>query len=203
MAGSGSAARSLDRIGESHEPFGDDTMPGMRIRLVTSLLMFVFLTACGQQSLGGVGSLPVQTGANGDLPAPPSSEPAGNGNGSVDCATIKTAAQQLLAIQFLAQLTTPETIEAIKSKQIGNLDLDAFLAGMHDLHALDSHSSPLGDPKAAIDFYEEAGKAAQTLFGTEPVTQAAIDTYSQKVGTVDAFLSHQIAISGAMSAAGC
>jgi hypothetical protein len=81
--------------------------------------------------------------------------------------------------------------------------LDTFLAGMHDLHALDSYSSPLGDPKAAIDFYEEAGKAAQVLFATDPITQAAIDTYNLKVGSVADFLSHQVAISGAIGAAGC
>ncbi|MGZ6274100.1 MAG: hypothetical protein ACXWM8_07405, partial [Candidatus Limnocylindrales bacterium] len=121
----------------------------------------------------------------------------------VDCAAITTAAQQLIAIQFFAQLNTPDTIASIKSKQIGNLDLDAFLAGMHDLHALDAYSSPLGDPKAAIDFYEKAGQAAQTLFATDPVTQAAIDTYLENVGTVADFLSHQIAISGAIDAAGC
>ncbi len=64
-------------------------------------------------------------------------------------------------------------------------------------------TSPLGDPKAAIDTYEKAGEAAKVLFATEPVTQAAIDTYNQNVGSVGEFLSHQIAISGALDAAGC
>ncbi len=201
MTGKGTDVPSLDRIGESHEAFGDDTMPGMRIRLVIPVLFIVLLAACGG---GGTASGANPAATAGQTSAgQPADTAAPAGNGSVDCTTIKTAAQQLLAIQFLAQLTTPDTIEAIKSKQIGNLDLDAFLAAMHDLHALDSHASPLGDPKAAIDFYEEAGKAAQTLFATEPVTQAAIDTYSQKIGTIDDFLSHQIAISGAMSDAGC
>ena len=47
------------------------------------------------------------------------------------------------------------------------------------------------------------GKAAQTLFATDPITQAAIDTYNQNVGTVAEFLGHQVAISGAIGAAGC
>ncbi len=106
-------------------------------------------------------------------------------------------------VQLLAQLRTPDAIEAVRTKQIGNLDLDAFLAAMHTLHALDGRSSVLGDPKAAIDTYETAGKAAQVLFATDPMTQAAIDTYNQNVGTLTEFLGHQGAIAGAMDAAGC
>jgi hypothetical protein len=41
------------------------------------------------------------------------------------------------------------------------------------------------------------------LFATEPMTQAAIDTYTPNVGTVSDFLGHQVAIAGAMDAAGC
>lgn len=106
-------------------------------------------------------------------------------------------------IQFLAQLKTPDTIASIKAKQIGNLDLDTFLAAMHELHALDSYASPLGDPKAAIDFYEKAAKAAQVLFATDPMTQAAIDTYNENVGTITDFLGHQSAISAAIGEVGC
>ena len=158
----------------------------MRIKLVVPVLLVVLLAACG----GG-------TASSGN-------PPASNGQaGTVDCAAIDTAAQQLLAVQFLAQLKTPDTIEAIKAKEIGNLDLDAFLAAMEDLHALDSFESPLGDPKAAIEVYETAGKAAKVLFATEPLTQAAIDTYNQSVGTVTEFLGHQVAIAGALDAAGC
>jgi hypothetical protein len=52
--------------------------------------------------------------------------------------------------------------------------------------------------------YEQAANAAKVLFATEPITQAAIDAYNQdNVGTVGDFLSHQIAISGAMDEAGC
>jgi hypothetical protein len=176
----------------------------MRIRLVIPVLLVAVLAACGSGSNGGAPTVTSSAAAGqaaSGQPAADTAAPAGNGN--VDCAKITTAAQQLLMIQFLAQLKTPDTIESIKRKQIGNLDLDAFLAGMHELHALDSYASPLGDPKAAIDFYEEAGKAAQVLFATDPLTQAAIDTYNQHVGTVPEFLNHQIAISGAMGAAGC
>ena len=106
-------------------------------------------------------------------------------------------------MQLLAQLRSPDTAEQLKTKQIGNLDLDAFLAAMHDLHALDGYSSALGDPKAAIDTYEDAAKDAQAMFATEPITQASVDAYVAKIGTITDFLGHQIAISGAMDAAGC
>jgi hypothetical protein len=106
-------------------------------------------------------------------------------------------------VQFLAQLKDPDTIESIKTRHIGGLELDTFLASMGKLHALDPYSSALGDPKAAIDFYEKAANAARVLFATDPMTQAAIDTYNQNVGTVGDFLGYQVAISGALDAAGC
>ena len=61
----------------------------------------------------------------------------------------------------------------------------------------------LATPRRSIDFYETAGEAAQVLFATDPITQAAIDTYNENVGTVSEFLGHQIAISGAIDEAGC
>ena len=175
----------------------------MRIKLVVPVLLVALLAAaCGG---GGTASSanPSPAGGSQAPAAQPSDAAAPAGNGKADCAKIKTAAANLLMVQLLAQLRTPDAIEPIKTRQIGNLDLDQFLASMHDLHALDAYSSPLGDPKAAIDFYEEAGKAAQTLFATDPITQAAIDAYNQHVGTVADFLGHQGAIAAAMSAAGC
>lgn len=165
----------------------------MRIKLVLLLLVAGLLAAC---SSGGTASSSNPSATDGQAST-------GQGSGSVDCDKINTAAQQLLAIQFLAQLKNPDTIQSIKTKSIGNLDLDAFLAAMHDLHALDSHASALGDPKPAIEVYETAAKAAKVLFATDPMTQDAIDTYNLNVGEVTDFLGHQIAISGAMDAAGC
>jgi len=161
----------------------------MRIRFAVIALLVAILAACG--SGGAPNANPSSAGST-----PP-------GGGSVDCAAIKTAAQQLLAVQFLAQLRNADTIEQIRTGQIGGLDLDKFLAAMNELHVLDSYASPLGDPKAAIDLYVKAGKAAQVLFATEPMTQAAIDTYNENVGTVGEFLGNQVAISGAIDAAGC
>jgi hypothetical protein len=172
----------------------------MRTRLVIPALLVFLLAACGSSGTASTANPTASDGQASSSQQPGSTAPAG---GNVDCATIRTAAQKLLMVQLLAQLRTPDTIEQIKTKQIGGLDLDAFLAAMHDLHALDAYSSPLGDPKAAIDFYEKAGRAAQVLFATDPITQAAIDTYNQNVGTVAEFLGHQIAISGAVDAAGC
>lgn len=173
----------------------------MRTNLVLPVVLVVLLAGCGSSSTGPTNGNPSAAGSQASSGQPSSSAPAGNGK--VDCATLKIAAQQLLMVQFLAQLKDADAIEQIKTKQIGNLDLDAFLAGMHELHALDSSVSPLGDPKAAIDIYEKAGTAAKVLFATEPMTQAAIDAYNQNVDTVGDFLGHQMAISGAMSAAGC
>jgi len=166
----------------------------MHIRLAASVLAVALVAACG-------GAIPGST-SNANPPASGSTS-TGQSAGQVECAAITTAGQQLFAVQLLAQLTTPDTIEAIRDKEIGNLDLDAFLSAMGELHALDAYTSPLGDPKAAIDVYEKAGAAAKVLFATEPITQAAIDTYNQNVGTVGDFLGRQIAISGAIDEAGC
>jgi hypothetical protein len=162
----------------------------MKTKVALPLLFAVMLAACG-----GTGG-PASTAKN---------QPAAtqkSGNGSVDCAKVKAATAQLIGLQFLAQLTTPETVASIKS--IGNLDIDALLSALGDLHALDSVSTPLGDAKASIDAYEKAAKAAKALFAMDPVTQAAIDAYNKdNVGTVADFLGKQIAISGALDAAGC
>jgi hypothetical protein len=175
----------------------------MRMRLVATALLVALLAACGGGSSATASNANPSATNNQTATGQPSDTTPPAGNGNVDCTAIKTAAQQLLAVQFLAQLKTADTIEQIRDKKIGNLDLDAFLAGMGELHVLDSYSSPLGDPKAAIDFYEKAGTAGQVLFATDPITQAAIDTYNENVGTIPEFLSHQAAIAGAMDAAGC
>jgi hypothetical protein len=170
----------------------------MKTRLALSaLLLTAVLAACGASATGAPPS------ANATSGAPTSAASAPAGNGSVDCVKVKAAAVELLGVQWLAQLKTADTISSVKTKQIGNLDLDAFLSAMHDLHALDSYSSVLGDPKAAIDVYETAGNAAKTLFAVDKPTQADIDAYNANVGTATAFLGHQVAIAGAMDAAGC
>lgn len=183
-------------------PGGEDYTPAMR-RLVVPTLLVVLLAACGSSNSGAPSAAVPTAPTIGAPSAPPADTAAPAGKGSVDCTAIKTAAQQLLAIQLLGQLKDADGIEAIKTKQFGNLDVDQFLAAMHELHALDSYTSALGDPKAAIDTYEKAGQAAKVLFATEPVSQAAIDTYNQGIGPLSEFLGHQIAISGALDAAGC
>lgn len=165
----------------------------MKTRLVAPLLLIVLLAACD-------GAGPGATTKSGETAATATTAKPG---AKVDCAAITTAAQQLIAVQFLAQLNSPDAIASIKSKEIGNLDLDAFIAGMQTLHALDAYPTVLGDPKPAIDFYIKAATAAKVLFAAEPVTQAAIDTYMQNVGTIGDFIGHQAAISGAIGQAGC
>jgi hypothetical protein len=102
----------------------------MSTRLVVPTLLIVLLAACGSSS--GATSSPGRPAT----PTPAAST-APAGNGKVDCTALKAAAPQLLMLQLLAQLTTMDNVESIRTKQIGNLDVDAFLAAMHDLHALD------------------------------------------------------------------
>lgn len=159
----------------------------MKMKSAVTLLLAICLAAC--------------SGAPGST-AKGSTATQKPGGGTVDCAKLTAAASQLIGIQLLAQLTTPDAIESIKS--IGNLDIDKLLTALGDLHALDSISSPLGDAKASIDFYQKAAKAAKALLAMDPVTQVAIDAYNKdNVGTVADFLGKQIAISGAMGEAGC
>jgi hypothetical protein len=168
-------------------------MPAMHLRFA-SIALVLLVAACG-----GSGSGATSNPNNGQ----PTSKPGGGGGATVDCAAIKTAAVELLGIQLLAQIKTPDTAASIKAKEIGNLDPDKMLAALATLHALDNVSTPLGDPKAAIDVYEKAAQAAKVLFAKDPMTQADVDTYFATVGTVGDFLGHQVAISGAMSEAGC
>ncbi len=174
----------------------------MRIKLVTPILFIALVAACGG---GGTSSTtkPAATNAQASTGAPADSA-APAGNGSVDCTKVKAAvADILVSVQLLAQLHDPDGVAAVKSKTIGNFDPDQFLADLKDLHALDGQTSVMGDPKAAIDAYEQAGQAAKVLFAADPVTQADIDTYNKSVGTLTEFLGHQTAIAGAMDAAHC
>jgi hypothetical protein len=154
----------------------------MQIKLLfPAALIVVLVTACGGSTAATNPPPAASQAATGQASNPPA-------GGKVDCAVLKTAAVELLGVQLLAQLKTPDTVASIKSKTIGNLDPDRFLAAMQTLHALDSYKSALGDPKPAIEAYEKAATAAKVLFATEPIP---------------AFLGHQGAIAGAMDAAGC
>jgi len=187
----------------------------MRTRRHAAVLLVGFalvLAACGGGS-SDAGSSDGASGSGAKSTTTPTSYDSGSGSdsgsdsgskgGKVDCAEIKTAAQQLLSIQLLAQLNSPENVAAVKDGTIGNYDSAAFLDGMKTLHQLDGYSSPLGDPKAAIDAYEAAAQQAQTLLDADPPTQDALDAYMASIGTTAEFLGHQTAISGAMDAAGC
>jgi len=175
----------------------------MRTRLLLStLLAALLLSACnaggGAVSTAKSSTAPARTaGAPADTAAPA-------GGGTVDCTAVKAAlAKIIVSVQLLAQMRDPSGVDAVQSKTMGNFDPDEFLAALHELHALDGQTSVMGDPKAAIDAYEDAGQAAKALFATKPVTQAAIDAYNTHVGTIAEFLGHQGAIAGAMDSAHC
>ena len=163
----------------------------MKTKVPSLVIVLASLVACGGAVPGGTST--TQTTTKATTPQ----------SGSVDCAAMKTAGEQLLGIQLLAQMTTPETVASIKDKEIGNLDPDKLLAALATLHALDNVSSPLGDAKAAIEVYEKSAEAAKVLFAKETVTQADVDEFYKTVGTIGAFLGHQMAISGALGEAGC
>ena len=167
-------------------------MRRMKKHLVALVAVFV-LAGCG-----GGGAVATSNSNNGQ----PTSKPAGGGT-AVDCAAMTTAAQQLLGIQLLAQMTTPELVESIKKNQIGALDPDKMLAALATLHALDGVTSQFGDVKSAIEVYEKSATAAKVLFAKSNVTQADVDEFYKTVGSLNDFLGHQVAISGAMSEAGC
>lgn len=175
----------------------------MRTRLLLStVLCTVLLAACS----GGGGSAstarPATNAQASSGPAADTAAPAGGG--SVDCTAVKAAlAKIIVSVQLLAQMRDPASVEGVQSKTIGNFDPDEFLGALHELHALDGQTSVMGDPKAAINAYEDAGQAAKALFATKPVTQAAIDAYNTHVGTIAEFLGHQGAIAGAMDSAHC
>ena len=162
----------------------------MKTNLALSIVLAAVVAACGGAG-GPASTAKGQPGATQQ-----------QGGGKVDCTKLKAAAAQLISIQLLAQLTTPESIESIKS--MNSFDVNGLITALGDLHALDGVSSPLGDAKTSIDAYENAATAAKALLAMNPVTQAAIDAYNKdNVGTVADFLGKQIAISGAMSEAGC
>ena len=129
----------------------------MRTRLLlTTLLGAVLLAACsgggGSASTAKPSTAPAQTAAA------PADSAAPAGGGSVDCTAVKAAmAKIIVSVQLLAQMRDPDGVDAVKSKTIGDFDPDEFLAALHELHALDGQTSVMGDPKAAIDAYEDAG----------------------------------------------
>lgn len=176
-------------------------------RHATALLvgLALLLAACGGGSSDAGGSSDGGSGSDTTAPKDGGSD-SGSDSGSkgdVDCEEIKTASQQLLSVQLLAQLNSPDNVAAVKEGTVGTFDPDEFLAGMETLHQLDGYSGPLGDPGPAIDAYEDAATQAKALLDADPPTQEAIDAYMESIGTTGEFLGHQVAISGALDEAGC
>jgi glucose/arabinose dehydrogenase len=180
----------------------------MRTKLLLPAVLAVALAGCGAS--GAATQAPAQSGVATSAPthapaATDASTQAPAANGSVDCTKVKAALADLIVpIQLMAQIHDPSAVDSFEKGTIGpKLDPDKILADLADLHALDSVSTPLGDPKAAISAYEDTANALKTLFATSPATQAAVDTYNQHVGEMTTFLMHQSAISAAMDEAHC
>ncbi len=181
---------------------GPVRLGAMRSTILTFALVAVLAGACGG---GGASSTTSpSTAASSAASQAAASSGTGGGTGKVDCSSLKEAGTQLIVgTQILAQIRTPDTVAAVKDKSFGDLDADAYIAAMQQLHVLDGFKSPLGDPKPAIDAYIAAAQAAKELLAKSSVTQADIDAYLKNVGSISDFLGKQMAISGAMSAAGC
>ena len=97
------------------------SMPAMHHTKLASIALALLVAACGG---GGPGAT---SNTNGQ----PTSKPAGGGT-AIDCDAMKAAAVELLGIQLLAQIKTPDTAASIKAKEIGNLDPDRMLGGPGD-----------------------------------------------------------------------
>jgi len=119
------------------------------------------------------------------------------------CTRLDEAAEQLDQVPLFLQLTTPDNVNAIKAKLIGDLDLDVFFRAMVVLHQLDGSTSPMGDPRDAIDAYERAAVEAKPLFASENPSQASINAYQDEIGDPGTFLAHQTPIAAALTEAGC
>lgn len=172
----------------------------MRIRLASCTLALFLLAACGGGSSSGeVADDPTTTSTTAV-----SSTNGDGSSGGVDCTAARAAAQRLgLNVQLLAQIRNPGSIETFRSGSL-KLDIDGFTAAVEDLRVLEPFDEPpFGSPREALDLYAEAGVTAKVLLEADQVTQADIDAYNAKIGTVGEFLSGQTKIAGALDAAGC
>ena len=129
-----------------------------------------------------------------------SSSPAAAG-GAVDCSAITKddLAKFLVYTQILAQIRTPDTVAAIKSKTITDYTPESFAAILAKLQVLAGHpAAGMGDPAAALEFYSKANDSAKALLDSASVTQAQLDAYQAQVGGVASILSKQVAINAAI-----
>lgn len=178
----------------------------MRIRLLLLAALLAVLAACGSSgdpAQGGTATPGGPAATSDTATDAPTDAPAGNGN--VDCAKVQAAITELIVpIQLMAQIRDPDAVSTFKEGLAGTkLEPDRILAALHDLHELDGVSSVLGNPKDAVDAYEDAATALKTLFDKASPTQADVDAYNDHIGELSTFLMHQAAISGAVDEADC
>lgn len=175
----------------------------MRVRPTFTVAVFVLvgtvaLTACG----GGDGS----ASSTAPRSTPTTSERSSEPEGAVDCAAVrKAAADMIVPLQLIAQMSSPDQVDSIKANQSVPLDLDGLLAALGTLHQLDGYDQPpFGSPKPSIDDYEKAAQGAKALLSSNQLDQASVEAfYRQDVVSPSAFLTKQAAISAAVDAARC
>lgn len=179
--------------------------------LLAGVLVLLLTTAsCGSSGGSSEGASGSGTGSTTPAGSDGGSADGGggratSGGGKVDCASITKAAPDLVvSVQLLGQLRSVEAVDSVKSRTIGNFDVDRFLASMKSLHALDGRKSSLGgNVKDSIDTYEQAAKSAKVLLAADPPSQAQLDEYAKSIGSMQQFLEPQSTITGAIAEAGC
>lgn len=176
----------------------------MRIRYLLGALVVFGSTACG----GGSGTNTERTANSQPVAsqAPDSSNPRA-ATSDVDCAGLEPRVSELLvAMQFVAQLKTPEDFKQLADKGTATpaemkLDLDASLATLSELHGLDGYDAPpFGSPKADIDAIQSGFEGAKRLAAQGTPNQAEIDEFqTSAIGPVTKWVQHQASISAALS----
>jgi len=117
-----------------------------------------------------------------------------DGKDAPGCDTLQGRSTTLLrGLQVMVGLTTPEAVTAAKDPAAG-LDLDGLSQFLDETEKLIADHPESGDAAASVEFYRSIISATQDLLDKDPVTQADVDAYQQKVGDADGFLRHQAPI---------
>ena len=117
-----------------------------------------------------------------------------DGKNAPGCDTLQGRSTTLLrGLQVMVGLTTPEAVTAAKDPAAG-LDLDGLSQFLDETEKLIADHPESGDATASVRFYRSIISATQDLLDKDPVTQADVDAYQQKVGDADGFLRHQAPI---------
>jgi hypothetical protein len=143
------------------------------------------------------GSTPAVTSTTSTTPGT-----AKSGSGGVDCTALSGEAGGtfLIGIQELAQFTTQDAVDTIKSGTL-SYDPDAMSAILTKLKTLTEHSI-LGDPQVAVLAIGKANDAARAILAVSgPVPPSMFDDLKAIEIDPGTFLAQQTSIDAAYSSA--